>query len=559
MIASNFSTISHVKNNAIQLHESKEILSVILTNYHTFLTNDLNKAQRQFVSLIDATYQSLLETVVVFPNCSENLWKALDDTKLYDWSNIAFEDFPENSALKNSILALDRLEAFVQPKSKTSKFLWIFKEGVFSNLSLMRLILQASCTCEQYWVPADNGEIDCVIVKSDARAADIPIIIFCNPNGGLYEYSCYQNQWLEFYVNNGIDLCLWNYRGYGRTKGTPTADSLRNDGQTVYNFLVKVKMYEKIGLHGQSIGAMVATYLARKNEADFLFADRTFSNLDSLVSEKVKLLNKNLFKCFSKWNDSTVDDFLAAKCYKILTCDAEDQIVLEQASLKAGVAALQNCNELDSESINELVEAINSISELAVKLRPNDVKEQRDSNLEVTYNSIYALVSREIESHDDENVAGIVYTIYNALSIDSGGLSLSSVMNGRQLKTWVRVIQVWGSFLPGEGAIGREKTIEKLKISILALAEIFKENEFIINPAIVSLCRQARLLKNGLSKIQKCIENYNRVNTDELTIRDSKENCGFLVPINCGHNGSLNSDEKKIVAGHLEKANFIFE
>ena len=45
-----------------------------------------------------------------------------------------------------------------------------------------------------------------------------------------------------------------------------------------------------------------------------------------------------LFKYITKWNHSSVDDYLAAKCYKVVANDYEDTIVTDMASIKAGIA-----------------------------------------------------------------------------------------------------------------------------------------------------------------------------------------------------------------------------
>jgi len=40
------------------------------------------------------------------------------------------------------------------------------------------------------------------------QPGDEPTIIYCNPNGGMYEFSLYQTDWIEFYLNQGINLFL---------------------------------------------------------------------------------------------------------------------------------------------------------------------------------------------------------------------------------------------------------------------------------------------------------------------------------------------------------------
>jgi alpha-beta hydrolase superfamily lysophospholipase len=47
-------------------------------------------------------------------------------------------------------------------------------------------------------------------------------MIFCNPNAGFAEYFQYQSDWLDYYVNMGINVFVWNYRGFGLSEGIPS-------------------------------------------------------------------------------------------------------------------------------------------------------------------------------------------------------------------------------------------------------------------------------------------------------------------------------------------------
>ena len=38
---------------------------------------------------------------------------------------------------------------------------------------------------------------------------------------------------LDFYVENGINLMVYNYRGYGLSQGTPTIKNIRQDAETI--------------------------------------------------------------------------------------------------------------------------------------------------------------------------------------------------------------------------------------------------------------------------------------------------------------------------------------
>ena len=57
--------------------------------------------------------------------------------------------------------------------------------------------------------------------------------------------------------------------------------------------------FARVGVHGESLGGTVACHLARKLDVDFLFADRTFSSLDSVVRSKTNRCVMGLLKALT--------------------------------------------------------------------------------------------------------------------------------------------------------------------------------------------------------------------------------------------------------------------
>lgn len=51
------------------------------------------------------------------------------------------------------------------------------------------------------------------------------------------------------------------------------------DGEKVCQYVRSNLVQEKIGIHGESLGGMVASYIAKKCKVDFVFSDRTFASL----------------------------------------------------------------------------------------------------------------------------------------------------------------------------------------------------------------------------------------------------------------------------------------
>ncbi len=64
------------------------------------------------------------------------------------------------------------------------------------------------------------------------------------------------------YLKNNIDVLLWNYRGYGFTLGTPSYSNMQRDAEAVAEFARKQNQWEKIAVHGISIGGLASCNLA---------------------------------------------------------------------------------------------------------------------------------------------------------------------------------------------------------------------------------------------------------------------------------------------------------
>ena len=69
------------------------------------------------------------------------------------------------------------------------------------------------------------------------------IVLFCGPNAGFYECSSQQDttssssSWIGFYLNLGFDVCMYNYRGYGLSTGSPSPASIKEDTGLLYEYI----------------------------------------------------------------------------------------------------------------------------------------------------------------------------------------------------------------------------------------------------------------------------------------------------------------------------------
>ncbi len=85
--------------------------------------------------------------------------------------------------------------------------------------------------------------------------------------------------------NIGCQVLIIDYRGYGKSDGSPSEQGLYRDGLAAYSFLVEQKEIPKdqIVLLGRSLGAAVATKVANRREIDRLLLVSPFTNVRDMV------------------------------------------------------------------------------------------------------------------------------------------------------------------------------------------------------------------------------------------------------------------------------------
>jgi len=178
-----------------------------------------------------------------------------------------------------------------------------------------------------FWLPAAKRYLKHHGV--DVYAASTMII--CGPNAGYCEMSTHSSDWPDIYLDNGINVVLWNYRGYGMSTGTPTPAAIRKDVELVFKYAKEMTVQAvrgqrpvKIGVHGISMGGLAATHLGRSGAVDFMMVDRSFSDLEGFPRSVNRFLS-TLLRLVTLWDNPLCShDFLYSNCYKVVAQDPND-------------------------------------------------------------------------------------------------------------------------------------------------------------------------------------------------------------------------------------------
>lgn len=123
-----------------------------------------------------------------------------------------------------------------------------------------------------------------------------PTVIICGGNNSCYgSYKGYAS----FFLTKGMNVILFNPRGYGKSTGIPTSHKTNLDLETVYQYLSKEKKVsnEDILVYGHCLGGGLSTDLVARRAGINIIVDRSFSNLKDLIkSDAEDLIHKKVEK-----------------------------------------------------------------------------------------------------------------------------------------------------------------------------------------------------------------------------------------------------------------------
>ena len=102
-------------------------------------------------------------------------------------------------------------------------------------------------------------------------------LIFCHGNAGNISHRI---EIIEIFNKLNLNVFIFDYRGYGKSQGSPSEQGLYQDAQAAYKYLLSRRDIDKeaIVVYGKSIGANVAIDLASKVNAAALISESGFTS-----------------------------------------------------------------------------------------------------------------------------------------------------------------------------------------------------------------------------------------------------------------------------------------
>ena len=142
---------------------------------------------------------------------------------------------------------------------------------------------------EDYGIPRERTEV--LSFETDdgellygwyCRAAHpIASALYCHGNTGNLSNTAHV---MPYLLDAGINVLLFDYRGFGRSSGSPSLSGIIDDGVTA------ARLHEKIRpkhvpsiLYGYSLGGAIAGQIIRRHPFDGLILQSTFTNLPDIA------------------------------------------------------------------------------------------------------------------------------------------------------------------------------------------------------------------------------------------------------------------------------------
>jgi len=148
-------------------------------------------------------------------------------------------------------------------------------------------------------------------------------LLFFHGNGGNISYRI---EFIEMFYSLNISTFIIDYRGYGKSEGSPTEEGTYLDSEAAWDYLVNDKNTDpsSIVIYGKSLGGPIAARLAEKHNPAALILDSTFTSTKDIA---VKLYPFLPVKKFFKFEYDTVRYLKGVDCPILIIHSIDDSYI----------------------------------------------------------------------------------------------------------------------------------------------------------------------------------------------------------------------------------------
>ena len=123
------------------------------------------------------------------------------------------------------------------------------------------------------------------------------VILFCHGNAGNISHRL---ESIQIFHRLGLNVFIFDYQGYGQSRGKPTEQGTYKDAEAAWNYLVVERQMEpsQVIIFGRSLGGAVAAWLAQSHRPAVLILESTFTSLPDIAAKLYPFLPVRLLLRF---------------------------------------------------------------------------------------------------------------------------------------------------------------------------------------------------------------------------------------------------------------------
>ncbi|MFW5966774.1 MAG: alpha/beta hydrolase [Persicimonas sp.] len=137
---------------------------------------------------------------------------------------------------------------------------------------------------ERWWLETDQGRVEAWFSPGEGVAPEEPgpAVVLAHGNGEVIDD--YRGR-IQRYVERGISVLLPEFRGYGRSAGDPSQETVTGDFERLHERLAAREEVdaERIAYHGYSLGGAVLAALAARKKPRALILESTFTSVADMA------------------------------------------------------------------------------------------------------------------------------------------------------------------------------------------------------------------------------------------------------------------------------------
>jgi len=149
------------------------------------------------------------------------------------------------------------------------------------------------------------------------------VLLFFHGNAGNISH---RRESIEIFHRLGLNVFIIDYRGYGKSQGSPDESGLYKDAAAAWQYLTETRGYsgEQILIFGRSLGGVVAAKLASEVDARGLILESTLSSARDFAQDVFKILSRVVVMRY----DFNTSDYIQRVDYPVLVLHSpEDEIM----------------------------------------------------------------------------------------------------------------------------------------------------------------------------------------------------------------------------------------